>query len=162
VWSALGAIAVPLLGVLGAVLKSLGSRHTKRIGHHADLLAKLTDAPAAHERMQALLSKEVAWLDERVTGRLSRKLNGGNVFLAIVLSVLSAALFYFLAAWVVATAGTPWAWASGIASGVLGVCLVVLVAAGFSTIYDPPKTAEERRAAKEAKRLEREEARSSD
>lgn len=160
-WSALGAIAVPLLGVLGAVLKSLGSRHTKRIGHHADLLAKLTDAPAAHERMQQLLGKEVAWLDERLTGRLSRKLNGANVFLAVLLAALSAALFYFLAAWVVATVGTPWAWVSGITSGFLGMCLVVLVGAGFSTIYTPSKTAEERRAARETKRLEQESARTS-
>ena len=153
-WSTIGAIAVPLLGVLGAWLKSLGNRHTKRISHHADLLAKLTDAPAAREQMQELLRKEVVWLDERLTGRLSRKLNGANVFLSILLSVTSAAMVYALAAWVLATAGTPWAWVSGIVSGSLGVFLIVLVAAGFSTIYNPPKTAEDRRQAKEAKRLE--------
>ena len=156
-WAAVATIAVPLIGFLASLLQKVGDRQLRRIAHEAELLSALKDAPDAHRKLEALLAQEVDVLTARIAKRIGRKINPGNVALATFLMLVVAVPAYFLAQWVISAAGTPFIWLAGPVAGAIGILLIIVAAAGFSTIYDAPKTQEERASEAAAKKLKREE-----
>jgi len=68
-WTTIAAVAVPLILAAAGFIGGGGSRLSKKIAHHADLIGKLEHAPDARRALSALLAKEVAWLDEDETRR---------------------------------------------------------------------------------------------
>lgn len=145
-WQALATIAVPVLSVLGALLRGGGSRLSKRIGHHAELLDKLKDAPEASQEIQQLLRVEAKRLREREEQRAGRQLNKSNLAAAIFITVVTAAIVYPTVNWLLSTLGTLWMIAPIGVLVLVGPLGIALAAVGFATIYDAPKTDEEKRA----------------
>ncbi|KIU02029.1 hypothetical protein [Frigoribacterium sp. MEB024] len=141
-WQALGAIAVPLLGVIATLFKGT-SRLSKRVDHHADLLAKLKDSGAAEIGMQALLADEVRWLAEREARRHSRKLNVGNLILTLILFAGTTLAIYYTWTWVrrLSEDGPAWLYVVSVAVLVIvALFLTVITAAAFTTLYTPSKS----------------------
>jgi amino acid transporter len=160
----LASLAAPIIGALVGFLSGGGSRMSKRIEHHADILAKLEKAPDASKAMQRLILKEIGWLDSRATARNARKLNGGTLFWAVVFALITGASVYFLWTWAadLAEAQSAFTWVAIALLVLIGFFLMILTGVAFSTIYKPAKTPEERKAdtaAKKKKRLEAAEAR---
>lgn len=66
-WTTIAAVAVPIILAVAGFVGSGGTRLSKRIAHHADLIGKLEHAPEAKAALCALMVKEVSWLDEDET-----------------------------------------------------------------------------------------------
>jgi Na+/glutamate symporter len=109
-WQTITAIAVPLLGILGAVLGGGRSRFSKRMSQHADLLPRLDGAEKAKAAPHALLAKEVAWLDERESRRYRRKVNKRNLTRAAASAMSTAGFTSLTLAWVflLDQSNSPW------------------------------------------------------
>jgi magnesium-transporting ATPase (P-type) len=149
-WQALGAIAVPLLGVIATLFKGT-SRLSKRVDHHADLLAKLKGSGAAEVGMQGLLAEEVEWLAEREARRHSRKLNVGNLVLTLILFVGTTLAIYYTWTWVrrLSEDGPAWLYViSVLVLIIVALFLTVITAAAFTTLYTPSKSDAAKDAAK--------------
>ena len=88
-WQTLTAVAVPIILGLVGFLGSGGTRLSKRILHHADLLGKLDSAPEASKAMASLLAKEVGWLDAKESARNTRRVNWQRVRMAALVGASS-------------------------------------------------------------------------
>jgi lipopolysaccharide export LptBFGC system permease protein LptF len=141
VWQTVTAIAVPIvLGLIG-FLGTGGTRLSKRIHHHADLLEKLKGADVASAAMAALLAKEIGWLDAKESARQARKLNWRRVREAffVALASLFLSVFAFLIAALVNEANSAVGdFAFGCAISVLGFSFYVIGTA-LSRIFEPKR-----------------------
>ncbi len=160
VWQTITSIALPLIGVLGAFVSGGGTRLSKKISHHADLLGKLDGAPVAKEKMQALLAQEMEWLTDRESKRTKRKINWANLSGGIIFALLTGGGVYGLWTWSSYTyrAGSPLFILAVATLGLFGLFFTFFTGFLFLSIFEPAKTDVEKAAeaqAKTAKKLER-------
>ena len=135
-WAAIAA-AVPLVvAIVSGVFSSAGLH--RRIKSNAELLPLVKGTPAEALLIQAL-SAQLENLRDREVARASRKLNRASLALAIVLTLIAAAIIYGLASWVAFWVDNPFQWVSIVVLCVVGVGALIFVVAGFSTIYNPKK-----------------------
>lgn len=118
---------------------------------HIEMAGTLADNPDAKAAIDELIAAEARELSKQETARFSRKLNSSNTILAVVLTVISVAAIYLLAIWWLAVWGEPIAWLAGCLTIVVGLFLILLTASGYTTLYNPSRSKEERAAAKSAK-----------
>ncbi len=123
----LSALFVPvLLGVIGPLTsREAGGRQYRRVRRHAQLRGLLRDGSSAAKRMDALLDSEIQLL----TDRRSRKLNGANLAAIVVVSIVGAAISFFLVTWAQGSVGL-WAWVAWILFGAWTLFIVLLVLVG--------------------------------
>jgi len=150
-WQAITAVAVPMLGIIASLFRREPStRLSKKIAHHIELATSLKDLPAPFAHMSELIAAEVKELARQEKGHLGRVLNKASLTLAIILAVLSGAGVYLLWNWITATRESPFLWVSISVSIIVGIALLVVTGAGFSTIYNSADSSKETREAAES------------
>jgi hypothetical protein len=140
-WQIAAAFAVPVLGFLGALLS--GNREPggyRRLKHAADALAAVPAGSSAATALEELVEAHANALREQEAARQARHLNIFNLVMSIVLGVLGAFAGFCLWTWSAGVWGSPWGWVIFALAIVLGLCIVLLVAAAFGTIYNSPAT----------------------
>ncbi|WP_192496811.1 hypothetical protein [Pseudoclavibacter sp. CFCC 14310] len=132
-------VAWPVLVGIRAIFRDKGNRLAKKLGQHSALFRDIPPNSAAANRLQELLDLEAQQLAEVESKRLSRTFNWANFTLALVLSGIISLCSWGLLTWAL-SAQEGWlavlAWfctGTGIFVG------VVVVAAGWSTLYQPTK-----------------------
>jgi fatty acid desaturase len=152
-WQFLAALAVPVIGLTGALFqKERTPGVLRRMKESATALKDLPPESDASKALQALIVTQAGLLQERE----QRRVNRPNLILAVILALLAAVVTYFLSVWTIGAWTTPWGWIPMAVSVAVGLFLILLVGAGFSNIYQEPKSQEERgreEAAKAAKKL---------
>lgn len=120
----------------------------KRMQRHATLEQEMPAESEAKAQLRALLDIESKNYAERVTAKLNRRINGGNLAAIIFVLVVVAAITYFL----ILLAQVFWP-AGILAGGVAIFGIILILAGGLPNLYkhDTP----EEIAARQAKREER-------
>lgn len=140
-WQTITAITVPLILGLASFLGGGGSRLSKKIHHHADLLDKLDGAPAASDALATLLAKEIRWLDAKESAKQARKINWrrvGEVVVATLGGVAATGAAFQVAA-VLEQENDFWgSVASGAAAAIAGFSLFV-IGLQATRIFEPKR-----------------------
>jgi NhaP-type Na+/H+ or K+/H+ antiporter len=110
-----------------------------RLKNHALTLEIVKGNERAEKALASIISEEAEELQRREMSRLAKKINGSNLTMAIIITVVSMAIIYGLANWTFHTWGQPLGWIPLVMSILLGAVLLLLTAAGFTTIYTPAK-----------------------
>lgn len=139
-WQALAAIAVPLItGVIAFFGSERGFSREKALARHLELANTADAMPRAKAALDALVIREAEALRDRGFTLVDRRVNGANLALAVIFSILTVGVLYGGLLWIAAWWGTPLAWLPIAAVVGVGGFLVLLTAVGFSTLYTPPK-----------------------
>ncbi|WP_143882746.1 hypothetical protein [Curtobacterium sp. KBS0715] len=138
-WQTIAVIAVPLVSVLIGLFRGGGdTRLSRRVKHHAEILKVLDGFTKASDAMEGLLVEEIGVLKDRELARSRRRVNGGNLAVAVILAVVTAGATFWLTTFASEHGRDPWAWIGVTLLSLLAVTLVIFTVAGFSTIYNPP------------------------
>jgi Na+-transporting methylmalonyl-CoA/oxaloacetate decarboxylase gamma subunit len=133
-------ILVPVLGFLGA----LANRERmpglyRKLKHSTSALKDLpAEAANARQALERVVIAQAVAIQAREATSLTRRLNFSNLTLTIVVSLLIGAGIWGLFNWVAATIGTGWEWLSILTTVVSAVVGLIIVAASFSTLFNPP------------------------
>lgn len=159
-WQTITAIAVPIILGLGGFFGSGGTRLSKRIHHHADLLDKVKDSPVAFSAVSALLEKEVRWLDEKESARQVRKINWPRVALAagVAASSTSLSALTLHLAFEINEADAGWGGFAIGAAGAVTAISVFVTGTYLARIFEPTPAAMEAQLIREARELQRRDA----
>ena len=131
-----GLMAPILLGIVGPLMqRDAGGRELRRIRRHAHLRSLLSDGSEAASKLDDLLALETERYASRISLRIGRKIDGGNLAAIIVVSLIGGGISFGLVTWAQALSG-GWAWLLWIVFGAwtLFVLLLVLVG-GLSSLY---------------------------
>ena len=140
-WQILVALAVPVLGFLGALVsKDREPGAYRRLKHASEALASAPERTKARDALDQLVAVQAEGLRNKESARAARSLNPTNLILSIVLAVGGAFAGYWLWAWVQTTAQTPWVWLSVPVTGVVGLAIAVIIGAAFGTIFKAPSS----------------------
>lgn len=139
-WEAIAAIAVPLVtGGVAFFTSARGAGRERRLRHHLELAELAKGNAAAKQALDELAGYESAVLLQRGKLRADRKLNVSNLSAAIVLALLTSVALYGGFSWLGSVWGQPIAWLTVALLGTGGLFLVLLTAAGFASLYNPPR-----------------------
>lgn len=138
-WQIAAALAVPVLGFFGAVVSSNREPGAyRRLKHSVEALAAVQKDSEAYDVLENLVVAQATQLQRREAAKAERKLNKTNLTLSIVLSVVGAIGGFWLWSWSAAVWDSWAAWLVVPFSVVLGLIIVVFVAAAFGTLFNPP------------------------
>jgi len=139
-WQTIGAVAVPILGVIAGLLRGgQNGQLAQRIKHYAKLLEMVESVPRAKVALSSIIGDQAEEIQRRETARLAKKINKANLAVAIFITVIAMLGLYGLTTWSITVWGSPVAWIAICASVLIGLSLLLLTAAGFTTIYAPRK-----------------------
>lgn len=134
-WQILVAFAVPVLGFLGALLTSNRDPGSyRRLKHSVDAMVALPKDSNAAKVLEDLVIAQA----QQLKRRQERQLNYMNLALAIILSVVAGFGAFWLWSWSASVWGRWEAWLVIPFSATAGLFIAILVAAAFSTIFNPP------------------------
>ena len=146
-WQFLAALAVPIIGFLGAVAqRERTPAQVKRLREAVSALKELPVRSEAHEAVSALVVQQA----QNLTERESRRLNVTNLIMSIILGVVVGFVSYLLIIGSVAAWPMPWGWVVVTVSAIVGLMLMLFVGAAFGTIFNPPGSAREKRRPRDA------------
>lgn len=139
-WQALAAIAVPLItGVIAFFGSERGFSREKSLERHLELSKAADSTPGAKVALDELIVSEAQALRDRGVALATRRLNSGNLAVAIIFAILTVAVLYVGLLWIASTWGTSIAWLPIVLTVGVGGFLVLFTGVGFTTLYAPPK-----------------------
>lgn len=136
-WQFLAALAVPVVGVAGALFQK--ERTPGLLRRLRESSNALKEVPATSEAFKALDSLVVVQATA-MARRESRRINPANLILALILSGIAGLSTYWLTFWCISVWGSPIGWLALVVSIIVGVFLMMLVGVGFTTIYNEPSS----------------------
>lgn len=134
----IAALAVPVLGLVGAMLQR--DRTPARHKGLREAAQALKDAPpdsSAFKALDELVAAEARAVLSRTLAMGERQLNYANVVLSVVLTIIVGLIMLGLFNWASSTWGQPISWLVVPLASLVGVFLAVVIAAAFGTIYNP-------------------------
>lgn len=134
-WQILVAFAVPVLGFFGALLTSNRDPGSyRRLKHSVDALVAVPEESDAHDALEQLVLTQATALKKRE----ERRINYANLALAIIISLLAGFGAFWLWSWSAAVWGRGEAWFVLPISFLVGIFILLVVAAAFGNIFNPP------------------------
>ncbi|MBN9158731.1 hypothetical protein [Microbacterium sp.] len=134
-WQFLAALAVPVVGLAGALFqKERTPGVLRRLRETATALKDLPADSEAANALQGLIVTQARLLQERE----QRRLNTPNLVLAVLLALIAAVVTYFLSVWVIGQWSSPWGWVTLTASITIALFLARLRPIAWCT--DPVAT----------------------
>lgn len=138
-WQIFAALAVPVLGLVGAIATNNREPGAyRRLKHSVDSLAAVQKDSEAYAILQKLVVTQAGQLQRREAAKADRKLNGVNLTLSIIFSAIGAVGGFWLWNWSASVWDTGSAWVVVPLSVVIGLLIAAFVAAAFGTIFNPP------------------------
>ncbi|GAA1467143.1 hypothetical protein [Microbacterium thalassium] len=131
------ALAVPTLSLLTAILtKDRDPAIYRRLRHSSAALKDAPEGSAARSELDLLVVAQAAKLRSREESR-PRQIKWWDLFFAIAVFLVFAAVMWGMIAWTLATWGTPWAWLTTPATVVIGAVGIFFSSAFFGGVTTP-------------------------
>lgn len=92
----------------------------------------------SYKALDSLLRKYIEDTGSVLTA--SKRVNKFNVGMTVFLGLVALPSIYGLMTWTFAVSETGWQWVAWPVTVIVGLSLLLLIVAGMSTIYDPPKS----------------------
>lgn len=104
---------------------------------HAEIASKLAEGSDARKSVEALVKFQADILLRRAESKANRKINGGNLAAAIVLTCLTGGVIYAGILLVQLVWPSGFGWVPLVVLIVIGGFLLALTATGYASMYNP-------------------------
>lgn len=135
-WQVVAAIAVPVLGFLGALAaRERDPALYRKLRNASTALKDVNPSSDAYKSLDLLVAQQAAQIREREEANGNREFKPISLVLTLLVTVLVAGGLIFLVTWVTQTWGTGWA-ALSVPALIIGAFFgLLLIMAAVTTVY---------------------------